>query len=1089
MEKLEARPDYIRNLQLAELLIRRKLALPDATPFLAHCTFENGQGEKFYRSFCRFLDGHASRIGEAIRLWPLISVWNIATILSRDYGDGGHAVWPVLDEAFKVSISQHDRQVIRTRFRSVCRKYGLCYEGSERYVNDFLTQAGIADSQLHHVARAFVLAERSFGPAPVDNTAALNTWEDDAAAFLPPGVIIPRTVLEVDETAHYGTLFTRHRTREPARNDFERRFFDQIELADQAVRSGQHRAEAVPLPTLLWTDNGLALSLPKLEGRLTLSVGGETKRLRGGQSWLLPMPWPSYVDWEFQGRAERVPVFPAQDSILVFDAETNRLVKSIAPTQDKSSVVDAREVMLVALRSFSADGEPAYPLGAQGHALHCQLGPAATPIETTAGRIEIAPKPKPRIWIADGAIARGPRGVMLSASAALGIEFGELERDLCELFVSIGNQHEVYPIPADRTRAYAIFDLPFDDVASTELLPVRVELRLRGSERALVRQKSWLWPGLAELSDGLVFDSPTIPANWSAERSRYIVADRSGRLSLDADAAFDKALLAFFVGNERIEFELPRPGIAMLLTSADGAVSPIKVGDTLVLRDEDKSGSLSIRCPEKLAKLEVRGRLEEQPFARSATRVLSLADLMSPAPRDEIVLHREQPGGVPLTLAKVVPALSPSVCDFRRIGASITISLELPARIDAVRFETEDELGDRCAFECQLMHRPVAEYCPPWIVATLDYSNYQRVEITFNQSKLSGEPLLARLLVRSDGEESFKPLRSPRGDDYAILVRPAASNIENADQMEGRELRSRYAALNSWMMRCFAKECWDVTGDHMIRRWMALGQELAKRTGGNIALLESAYLPPQPGSNKSWVPLAHPLQINPGLYGVTFSAFLTLGSLTGDGADHLAMLAEAAGSSIPQLHCDVGLSPAFFPAFENFQRAERTGEKLRGFDFAKYSQFFSIYDTDPGARWFWQPGDTLLGPAHYGAAIGCLIDRFFDAGLEQDGFNDMRFRQAASLAGAASRAKEKTLPVPQGIEISHALIEMAPAFLSGFARHSRQGTTESYLQAMSAQLERPYRSLVGDAAFLIRLAPELLAFYLLLWELAEEGRS
>lgn len=523
MNKLATRPDYIKNLQLAELMISRQLALPHATPFLAHCGFEQSRSDKFSRSFRQFLAGDASRIGEAIRRWPLISAWNITTTLSKDYGESSHAVWPVLDKAFNVSITNPDRHDISTGFRRICRKYGLCFDGSGRLVNDFLAQAGIADAQLHHVAKAFVLAERSFGPAPIDNTAALNRWEDDATLFLPVGVNIPRMVLKVDETAHYATLFTRHRIEEPARNDFERRFFDEIARAKDAVSSGQQRAEAIPRPSLKWTENGLALSLPKLEGRLTVSVGGETKRLRGGQSWLLPMPWPSHVDWGFEAHTERVPVFPAQDSLLVFDAETNRLVKSIAPVQDQRSIVDAREVMLVALQSFSVAGEPAYPLGMQGYALHCQLGPAATPIDTSAARIEIAPKPKPRIWIIDGTVASGPRGALVSASAALGIEFGELEGDLFDLSISIGNQQQVHPIIADRTRAYAIFDLPFDDVSSTDLLPVRVELRLKGSERALVRHKSWLWPGLRELSDGIVFQSAMIPANWSSERSRHIV--------------------------------------------------------------------------------------------------------------------------------------------------------------------------------------------------------------------------------------------------------------------------------------------------------------------------------------------------------------------------------------------------------------------------------------------------------------------------------------------------------------------------------------------------------------------------------------
>jgi hypothetical protein len=81
---------------------------------------------------------------------------------------------------------------------------------------------------------------------------------------------------------------------------------------------------------------------------------------------------------------------------------------------------------------------------------------------------------------------------------------------------------------------------------------------------------------------------------------------------------------------------------------------------------------------------------------------------------------------------------------------------------------------------------------------------------------------------------------------------------------------------------------------------------------------------------------------------------------------------------------------------------------------------------------------------------------------------------------------EKTPPLPRGIETSHALIELAPAFISGFARTSRRGSTAAYLSALALKLGRPYRKLIGDAAFLIRLGPELLAFFLLLWEFESE---
>ena len=59
-----------------------------------------------------------------------------------------------------------------------------------------------------------------------------------------------------------------------------------------------------------------------------------------------------------------------------------------------------------------------------------------------------------------------------------------------------------------------------------------------------------------------------------------------------------------------------------------------------------------------------------------------------------------------------------------------------------------------------------------------------------------------------------------------------------------------------------------------------------------------------------------------------------------------------------------------------------------------------------------------MGPAHYGAALGRLIDRFYDAGLEEEGSNDARIRTANSLAHTAARAQEKTLPPPLGIELT-----------------------------------------------------------------------
>jgi hypothetical protein len=206
------------------------------------------------------------------------------------------------------------------------------------------------------------------------------------------------------------------------------------------------------------------------------------------------------------------------------------------------------------------------------------------------------------------------------------------------------------------------------------------------------------------------------------------------------------------------------------------------------------------------------------------------------------------------------------------------------------------------------------------------------------------------------------------------------------------------------------------------------------------------------------------------------TSFQSLAASVSEGSEELELLAETSGKSIPEIHKAVGPSPAFLMAFDNFALAHRTNKPLSGFNFDRYRELLHELDTSPGARWFWKPGDELLGPAHYGPALGRLIDRFYDAGLEEGGSNDARIRTANSLAHAAWRAQGKTLPPPIGMELTHGVFEFAPSFICGFARASRIGSAVGYLKAIAGTLERPYRALIGDASFLIRLAPELFAF-------------
>jgi hypothetical protein len=76
-------------------------------------------------------------------------------------------------------------------------------------------------------------------------------------------------------------------------------------------------------------------------------------------------------------------------------------------------------------------------------------------------------------------------------------------------------------------------------------------------------------------------------------------------------------MLSFIVNHERVDFEIIRPGISLTFTDVAGRSFPLKLGDTLVVGDDNKAGSLSIRCPDHSGKLNVRGRLETDTFKRS----------------------------------------------------------------------------------------------------------------------------------------------------------------------------------------------------------------------------------------------------------------------------------------------------------------------------------------------------------------------------------------------------------------------------------------------------------------------------------------
>ena len=154
-----------------------------------------------------------------------------------------------------------------------------------------------------------------------------------------------------------------------------------------------------------------------------------------------------------------------------------------------------------------------------------------------------------------------------------------------------------------------------------------------------------------------------------------------------------------------------------------------------------------------------------------------------------------------------------------------------------------------------------------------------------------------------------------------------------------------------------------------------------------------------------------------------------------------------------------------------------------------------MFDTDPSAGWFWR-GSPLLGPDHWRAAHLRLVERFDAAGLfvedtAVEGPNSRRQHHLQRLMHAAWSSTPENLrpPVPlrsQDANEPYQVDLWASALLSGFARASRFDDVPCHVKAISQRAGMTEEQALTSIAFLLRLAPELFAFHLLLWQIAKE---
>ncbi|MFN3725977.1 MAG: hypothetical protein ACK4SZ_06695 [Allosphingosinicella sp.] len=1070
------------RLTAGEFQLRRVLRSASAPPFIAYCEVPVRTQESISAGLGDFVAGKPERMERALEIYPAATTWLMSSTLLRDYGLEGHRIYDPICASFGLSeIQPAARARLNFQFRRACSRLGLIVAGADAtgYVDDYILQAGVAKSQLPVLVEAFLRAQAVIGPPPDEDTQRLNAWEVRASDFAHPGFTRLRNIMRWDESAYHAGVFARAMRKQTPENQLEEELFG---LVQQTSEQKNFAAGAFSEPLrLLFVEDSLVLAAPATGGVFVELPGRQGEKWIGASRHLnLTPPWPESVRWRREDEDSwlGLPVMPSDTAIVLFNPDDGMLLRRIPVHEQKVVATSVAEVVIVAKTPFRAGAVRSIELGPRAHGLITVVESGGLPLSVGQKEYTLAPPQRPQVELVAPRLARGPGGFLFGAPEAIQVHFAN-GRPEGALVLNIGHpalpDALVIPIPASDTFRFELEEFARHGPAG----PLSASIAFREGNRVLVRSSQWVWPGLKELREGVCLDGP-VPPNFSPDESTHLARDPSGRLCLNISEQYRAAVICFAGARGPAVFEINRPGTSLALVDEEGRERPIDEGCRLPV-SPGSSTALLIRSDDPGAALEIRGVVHERAFGRSGRRRIALASLAGPAPADTIVLHPKGERTLSRVLVEVSPATSPTEFrvdrERRREGFRVVISLSCD--VDAAR----------------LVVRNLASNEEVWVDVPLSSREVEFVNAHLLQGEVirsaPGETTIAlhlgpphswaglsiaRVEVRQRGTDRWSRLRNSRGDDYLLL--PAGDLVD--DGQIGAE--TLFLRLTELLNRCYAPDCWTAL-ERIERLWRRTGSDLALSKGGLRALLRGWGCPVPVDVSATWVPLRHPIEVAPALLESEVIDFYVLDG-AGEDFSELEQLRQLAALERAQdAVVELAVNPTFYAAFSNFHyAASNPRARLVGFDMAKFVR--DTHDEIVELSAFWKPADRRLTRRHHAWCIGRFIDRYEQVALSGTDANGIRAQRLNQLVHVVHRS-ERNMSLPAGERLADRLplVLALPAFVSKMANQARSGRSTAFWDALSSSVDRPLDEILEDVGFLLRLAPELVAFYLLLWEL------
>ena len=1079
-------------LVVANAKLRDSLRAADASPFIAHHSLSEPMRTEALDAARQYVDGRPFRIASLISQFQALGPWCLATAIAEDYGDNGHAIYVHIAQRFDVKeiTSSAHRSQINEAFVAACRHLGLSLPPYKtRFVDDYVLQAGVSESQLPHMCAAFFQAESLYGIPPVEDTRSLNAWEDRAANLAPSGLSRLRQILWHDESAYHAQVFhSLSKNGVAPSSPFEKRMECAIEEARKSDRVSQRRFTSEP--NLLLDDDTIAIAAPEGGTAFNVSFGGRSVLLRRGSTIPLPLPWPDVVDFsprsgEGEGVSQSIPLWPPRRVALVFDAEHGRLLKVIDREQAGSTVViDAPEAAFFSRHPFKISDQEAFQAAEGAFVLFSSPDHRA---RLTSGGInfDIRPSSRPTIELDAERVARNrdgwlygrPRGVRIS------VPEGMMPEDGYTVHITHPSLEESRTAEFRKGNSVTI-GLEDEPPAFEEMGPLGVELRLGSSDRSFVRARFFVWLGLSELRNGTIFVAPSVPRNFSNEHSRHITVDSSGNVCLDLNDTFRQASLAFEQPNRRVlDFVVPRPGVTASIESANGTERMLELGSEVYVSDVT-ADTLVIRTDDVTDRLEVRGVREPPPsFGRSGVRRFQMMALGRGGGEGLIRIFRS--GNLPLDVVRLERSTSPRQVKMSQNHSELRLQIEAVHEIDAVRIRCRNLSSQQILnLELALKSVPVEEKSQDILQAEYSDSTCRKLAL-----RLDGRRFIEGIWVgevsarREEGSEWYR-LENSRGDRFMLGFQAPAPDLGGLIE-EGRH-ETCFDALTEVLNTCVDESCWPSIERFLLPKWRELGAILSAYPDGKRILLRACGFGAPPGSSPTWVPVFHPVQLAPDLFEAAGSSFRDYSVEDGDALSGPSILNSASRiSRVRQAAHAVPVTGMFFMGFENVHEADRDDKvRLSGFRFAQYRAVIEAYSINEFGAW--RPGSEMLTARHHEWALSRFVDRMLQASLEGSNANLIRLPRATQvMLKSMSVLGDEFLPAGEGRAEGLSAVEGAPAFFSSLARLSRAKKSSEFWNELEKSCARSRNEVAADVGFLLRLGPELFAFYLILWELVE----